>query len=120
MIFVSFCAHGWDIRIDELEDLHKARGSAMGGVIDLLLHNNPIMLQGMQSITGNPVPLAVAHAVAMALSSFHVSMQWLIKQLNVSLRSYARLMLMASTDSQCGTESELHYHYHDSALARYY
>lgn len=79
VIFISFCTHGWDIRIDE--DLRK--GSAMDKVINLLLHNDPIV----------PKRLIDDSTFPDAAGASYLSLQWLIKQLHVSFRLYLRSML---------------------------
>ena len=75
MIFTSFCAHGWDIRIDE--DLRK--GSVMSDVIELLLHNNHIIPKSLMEDDTKG-----GRDILDALGASHVSLQWLIKQLEVS------------------------------------
>ena len=85
-IFLSFCKLGWDIRIDT--DLQE--GSAMCEVVDLLLDCKPILPHSLMSVD-------VDGHTAIDLVYSHMTLQWLVKQVHVSLRSYIRSMLMINT-----------------------
>jgi len=79
-IFLSFFRHGWDIQIDR--DLQKH--SAMWEVIELLLNNSPILPKSLMLYSG----LEIHSDEFYAIRESHVTLQWLIKQLCVSLYSH--------------------------------
>ena len=99
LIFLSFFKHGWDIWADK--DLQH--GLAMQEVIEMLLHNNPIL---PKSLILDPSIGAYSDEMY-AMSTSHVTLQWLIRQFHVSHCSYIFLsMLMVNTDSQSSTKSK--------------
>jgi len=76
-IFLSFCRRGWNIRTDT--DLQE--GSAMSEIVDLLLDCRPILPHSLMSVNN------VDEQTANDLRDSHVTLQWLVKQVHVSLCS---------------------------------